>query len=608
MKKNKILIVEDESIVSMGLKQDLKKIGINVSGIASTGKQAIKQAEKTNPDLILMDIKLKGKMDGIQAAEKIVEKYDIPIIYLTAYGDNKTLQRAKITEPYGYIIKPYKERDLKVSIEMALYKKQIEEERVIRNSAIEASLNGIVLADMHGNITFANQSFLDMWGYKNEEEVLGKPIFSFWHGKGKTVDMIDELLDNGSWTGEMTAERKNDEHFDVQIGATVVEKNKKDPVCMMASFVDVTEKNKAEREVQKTKKHLQNIINSASEIVISFDTEKKISLWNKTAERVTGLKQNKTLGRPIKDFDFLEKKEDFITYVDKILNEGTSFNEEIFLNDKNGVPRIINMSFSTLKSEKNEPVGALVIGKDVTHERETHNKIKQGHSYFIYEKDISKSLNLLTNLEKNGYNLYVISRKNPDLIKSMLPPLDIKTGLLGSKTSKKNVFSNLDDLKYSVKDFCKKNKKSLVFLDGLHFFMVKYAFYDVISSFFEIVDEIEENNAVFLLNLDPDLLDTKQKAIVENELEMLPSQKLDNIKLEDNLYNILSYIHEQNRKNSLVSLKKITRRFNIVYFTANKRLKVLESKDLIFTKMDGNYKTIHITKKGESLLNKRNTI
>ncbi len=607
MKKNKILIVEDESIVAMGLKQDLKKIGYNVVGIAPSGRQAIKQAEKQDPDLILMDIKLKGKMDGIQAAKKILEQYDMPIIYLTAYGDDKTLQRAKITEPYGYIIKPYKERDLKVSLEMALYKKQMEKERVIRNSAIEASLNGIILTDMHGNITFANQSFLDMWGY-TKKEVYGKPIFSFWHGKGKTVDMIDELLENDSWSGEMIAERKNNEKFDVKILSTVVKKDKKEPVCLMASFVDVTDKNEAEREVQKTKKHLQNIINSASEIVISFDTEKKISLWNKTAERVTGLKQNKTLGRPIKDFDFLEKKEDFITYVNKILDEETSFNEEIFLNDKNGVQRIINMSFSPLKSEKNEPVGALVIGKDVTHERETHNKIKQGHSYFIYEKDISKSLNLLINLEKNGYNLYVISRKNPDLIKSMLPPLDIKTGLLGSKTSKKNVFSNLDDLKYSVKDFCKKNKKSLVFLDGLHFFMVKYAFYDVINSFFEIVDEIEENNAVFLLNLDPDLLDIKQKAIIENELEMLPSQKLDNIKLEDNLYNILSYINEQNRKNSLVSLKKITRRFNIVYFTANKRLKVLESKDLIFTKMDGNYKTIHITKKGESLLNKRNTI
>jgi len=128
MSKNNILVVEDESIVSKDIQQSLKKLGYNISGAASTGEKAITLANETRPDLILMDIMLKGDMSGIEAAEKIKEEFNIPVIYLTAYADENTLSRAKVTEPYGYIIKPFKEIDLHTSIEMALYKHGKEQE------------------------------------------------------------------------------------------------------------------------------------------------------------------------------------------------------------------------------------------------------------------------------------------------------------------------------------------------------------------------------------------------------------------------------------------------------------------------------------------------
>lgn len=120
----KILIVEDENIVALEIKKRLQKMGYIVPGVASTGKDAICMAEGLLPDLILMDIMLKGEIDGIDAAYEIHTKYNIPIIYLTAYSDEKTLQRAKITEPYGYILKPFGEDDLRTNIEIALYKHQ----------------------------------------------------------------------------------------------------------------------------------------------------------------------------------------------------------------------------------------------------------------------------------------------------------------------------------------------------------------------------------------------------------------------------------------------------------------------------------------------------
>jgi DNA-binding LytR/AlgR family response regulator len=130
MSKINVLVVEDESIVSKDIQHSLKKLGYKVAGAASTGTDAIAQAESEKPDIILMDIMLKGEMNGIEAAEVIREKFAIPIIFLTAYADESTLSKAKITEPYGYILKPFKEIDLHTTIEMAVYKHSKEQEMV----------------------------------------------------------------------------------------------------------------------------------------------------------------------------------------------------------------------------------------------------------------------------------------------------------------------------------------------------------------------------------------------------------------------------------------------------------------------------------------------
>lgn len=128
MPKTNVLVVEDESIVSKDIQHSLKKLGYNVVGAASTGERAFELAASEKPDIILMDIMLKGDINGIDTAQRVKEELQIPVIYLTAYADESTLEKAKVTEPYGYIIKPFKEVDLHTSIEMALYKFSKEKE------------------------------------------------------------------------------------------------------------------------------------------------------------------------------------------------------------------------------------------------------------------------------------------------------------------------------------------------------------------------------------------------------------------------------------------------------------------------------------------------
>lgn len=122
MPKATVLVVEDESIVSKDIQYSLKKLGYEVVGSSATGAKAIELALELKPNIVLMDIMLKGDINGIEASAEIKKSLNIPIIFLTAYADENTLEKAKITEPYAYILKPFKEIDLHTSIEMALYK------------------------------------------------------------------------------------------------------------------------------------------------------------------------------------------------------------------------------------------------------------------------------------------------------------------------------------------------------------------------------------------------------------------------------------------------------------------------------------------------------
>ncbi len=126
MSKARILVVEDEKITARNIKNKLVKLGYDVPVTVSSGEEAIQKAGETRPDLVLMDIQLKRDMNGIQAAEQIRTRFNIPIIYLTAYTDEDTLEQAKVTEPYSYIIKPFQAKELQTNIEIALYKHKME--------------------------------------------------------------------------------------------------------------------------------------------------------------------------------------------------------------------------------------------------------------------------------------------------------------------------------------------------------------------------------------------------------------------------------------------------------------------------------------------------
>jgi len=124
MSTNKILIVEDEAVVSLDIARRLEKMGYEVLARVASGEEALALVKETPPDLVLMDINLQGELDGIQTATTLYKEHNLPVIYLTAYAGESTLERAKESKPYGYILKPFKERELHAAIEIAISRHQ----------------------------------------------------------------------------------------------------------------------------------------------------------------------------------------------------------------------------------------------------------------------------------------------------------------------------------------------------------------------------------------------------------------------------------------------------------------------------------------------------
>ena len=140
MTGKRIFIVEDEGIVAADLADRLVHLGYTVAGLASSGERAIEKIAATRPDLILMDIILQDKLDGVQTAEEILKLYKIPVVFLTAHADDATIRRAQITGPFGYILKPFDERELHVAIEIALYRSQVEARLENMNHELQTAL------------------------------------------------------------------------------------------------------------------------------------------------------------------------------------------------------------------------------------------------------------------------------------------------------------------------------------------------------------------------------------------------------------------------------------------------------------------------------------
>jgi PAS domain S-box-containing protein len=254
----KVLIVEDEVITALDIKRSLERLGFEVLSIEDTGKDAICKIEELNPDLVLMDIVLKGELDGIETTELIKNRFDIPVVYLTAYSDEKTFERAKLTEPYGFIVKPAGIYELKCNVENAFYKYKLEKKLKKQADLLNLTHDAIIVHDMDDKITFWNRGAEERYGWY-KEEVLGKVTHDLL--KTEFPDSLKEtcehFLYNGYWEGELIHTKRGGEKITVSSRWALQKDENNIPIGFMEINSDITDRKNAEESLREAHNKLE---------------------------------------------------------------------------------------------------------------------------------------------------------------------------------------------------------------------------------------------------------------------------------------------------------------------------------------------------------------
>ncbi len=254
-----IMVVEDEGLVAQDLKRRLEQVGYNIPLIADTAKGALLGVEHLRPQLVLMDIRLRGPQDGIETADQIRRRFHVPVMYVTAHADKDTLERARITEPFGYIVKPFHNVDFRAQIEMALWKHQMEQKLRISESWLSATFRNVadalIATDADGNIAFMNThaSALTGWGWR---EAKGNPLLDvfqvFEEATGfPAVHPIEALYDGRELTTEPRTFglRPRGAQDLVYVEAVLSENRDAESVLgVIVVFRDVSERRRAEKQ------------------------------------------------------------------------------------------------------------------------------------------------------------------------------------------------------------------------------------------------------------------------------------------------------------------------------------------------------------------------
>jgi len=263
MKKIRIMIVEDESIVGRDIRNMLLGLGYEVSTVISTYHEAIKRIKNIKPDLVLMDIMLHGKPAGIEAAGKIYNVFNIPVVYLSAYADKKTLMRAKKTLPFGYILKPFEERELQTTIEIALYKFKMEKKLKEREqwffTILKSFAEAVIVTDKKGKISFLN-SFAERITEWKQEGALNKPLNNVLKLMNKTTRKvynypINKILngENSHIPNETILISKSGKGIYVDQKATPIIKNNQGNISgIVFTLTDISRRIKTEKELKKS--------------------------------------------------------------------------------------------------------------------------------------------------------------------------------------------------------------------------------------------------------------------------------------------------------------------------------------------------------------------
>jgi len=391
MEKTKILVVEDESIVNSDIQATLKNLDYEIAGSVASGEDAVKSVTKTKPDLILMDIKLKGEIDGVEAAEQIKALFNIPIVFLTAYSDENTLQRAKITEPYAYVVKPFEERELHTNIEIALYRhkteKELRESRQWFSTILTSIADAIIAVDGNGNISYMNPVAEHMTGW-TDGLAMGMPFDEIVEIKDESDSKVITYKTVSTLNFKRVGELGNDM---VMVGkkgfkrpvfgsvAPIFDENGKKTGSVFI-LKDITESKLAEKALRSSEKFNKDIVEHSPLSIIYIDADSNVIYANRMLAELIHIDYSeigRLIGQPLKN----AIKTDYAGFAYKIkeLLNGKSIDlKKIECRSRLGKTIYLNIYGAPRLDSEGEVTGAVIMLLDLTDYIELENKLHYG--------------------------------------------------------------------------------------------------------------------------------------------------------------------------------------------------------------------------------------
>lgn len=320
----RILVVEDQRLIAADIEMTLEKLGFEIAASVATGEDAVRKAAEVQPDLALMDIRLRGEMDGVQAAKAIRARTDIPIVFLTAYADDETLLRARGTAAFGYLVKPFNERELRAAIEIAISKHETDrllaEERARRRAAEEFKLlvqgvkdYAIYMLDPSGRVASWNEGAKRINGY-TAEEILGKHFSVFQLQEevdgGEPNARLEAALRDGRSECEGWRVRKDGSRFWAHVLITAI----RDDSGQLHGFGkitrDLTEQRRDELALRQSVARASAMVAAALDCVVSIDAHGRLLEFNPAAEATFGFTREEAVGQELASLIIPERLRD----------------------------------------------------------------------------------------------------------------------------------------------------------------------------------------------------------------------------------------------------------------------------------------------------------
>jgi len=306
-----ILIAEDERIAAEDLKIRLESLKYRVTDIVASGEKAVEKVGVSHPHLILMDVKLQGSMDGIDAAQAIRDQYETPVVFVTAFADRTTINRIKKTEPYGYIVKPYEDNELEGVIETALYKHRMElklkesEERF--RSLYENTTIGLYRTTPDGRILMANPALLKILGYSKFENLVKRNLEAEgFEPNYSRKEFKEEMKKKGQVIGlEAAWKRKDGSIVFIRESAKSFRDGKGNVLYYEGTVEDITKQKQVEIELRQSRELFHSVIDSLPYSVFSKDLDGYFTYVNHKFCETEDVKLDDVVGKT--DFDLYPK-------------------------------------------------------------------------------------------------------------------------------------------------------------------------------------------------------------------------------------------------------------------------------------------------------------